>query len=100
MPAAKIQQRCRNGLTCRLLYGTRISLFVSMASMAIGLGVGTLAGMLAGFYGGMVDVLLMRLRFDQPMDCSVADRPGLPRRRQGQQQSRREQGQGSGGLPP
>ncbi len=45
----------------RLIYGARVSLIVGICSVAIALPVGTAAGLLAGFRGGRVDALLMRL---------------------------------------
>ena len=44
-----------------LMYGTRISLAVGLASVALSVGVGVALGLLAGFLGGWVDALLMRL---------------------------------------
>jgi peptide/nickel transport system permease protein len=44
----------------RLLHGARISLFAGLLATALSLGVGWLLGMLAGFYGRWVDVVLMR----------------------------------------
>lgn len=48
-------------LLTRLLYGGRISLIIGVLSMLISVTLGTLVGGLAGFYGGTVDNLLMRL---------------------------------------
>lgn len=45
----------------QLVYGTRASLLVGVASAAIGLAIGMAVGALAGFFGGWVDTLLMRL---------------------------------------
>jgi|FLYN01.1.fsa_nt_gi peptide/nickel transport system permease protein len=45
----------------RIIHGARISLQVSLLSVAIGLVVGTLVGLVAGFYDGIVDTLMMRL---------------------------------------
>ncbi len=45
----------------RLLRGGRVSLTVGVTSMAISLSLGTLVGAIAGFYGGWVDMLLMRV---------------------------------------
>ena len=45
----------------RMLYGARISLFVAAVAVAFGLVMGTLSGVVAGYYGGMVDEVLMRL---------------------------------------
>jgi peptide/nickel transport system permease protein len=45
----------------RLLYGARVSLAVSIVGITLTGSVGSLIGLLAGFLGGWVDVLLMRL---------------------------------------
>jgi len=45
----------------RMLYGARISLFVATVAVAFGLIAGTATGIVAGYYGGMVDEILMRL---------------------------------------
>lgn len=45
----------------RLIYGGRISLRVGVLSVAISLLPGLLMGLLAGYYGRMLDTLLMRL---------------------------------------
>jgi peptide/nickel transport system permease protein len=45
----------------RLIYGARITLLVSLASIALTAFLGTLIGLLAGFVGGAVDVVVMRL---------------------------------------
>jgi peptide/nickel transport system permease protein len=45
----------------RLLYGARNSLFVATAAMLIGSGLGLLTGLVAGFFGGRVDALIMRV---------------------------------------
>ncbi len=44
----------------RILYGARISLSISLLSVAIGVGLGTLVGGVAGYVGGVVETLLMR----------------------------------------
>jgi peptide/nickel transport system permease protein len=51
----------------RLLYGARISLVIGVASTAIALVVGSLIGILAGWYGGKFDVVVM-----QAMDILLA----------------------------
>ncbi|HEX5499298.1 MAG TPA: ABC transporter permease [Thermomicrobiales bacterium] len=48
-------------LLSRLLYAGRISLLVGFAAMAVTVLVGTVIGLTAGFYGGSVDAILMRL---------------------------------------
>ena len=45
----------------QLVYGTRASLLVGVASAAIGLAIGMVVGSAAGYFGGRVDTLLMRL---------------------------------------
>ena len=45
----------------RLIYGSRISLLVGIVSVGIAIVVGSLIGLAAGFYGGWVDAILMRL---------------------------------------
>jgi peptide/nickel transport system permease protein len=45
----------------RLLYGGRVSLVVGAASMALTLAFAILVGALAGFYGGWIDNVLMRI---------------------------------------
>lgn len=44
----------------RVLYGARYSLVIGMGSVAIGLIVGVTLGAIAGFYGGVVDQIIMR----------------------------------------
>lgn len=45
----------------RVLYGARVSLSAGIFSVALALGIGGLVGLVAGYYGGRVDNLLMRL---------------------------------------
>jgi len=45
----------------RTLYGARISLLVGFATVAISLVIGLVIGSLAGYFGGWIDLLLMRL---------------------------------------
>ena len=45
----------------RLLYGGRVSLWVGIAAALGSALIGTLVGLLAGFHGGRIDALLMRL---------------------------------------
>ena len=44
----------------RLVYGARISLLVGIVAVGIATAIGTVLGALAGFYGGVVDVIIMR----------------------------------------
>lgn len=47
-------------LFTRILYGTRVSLAVGVVAVAISLVAGVLIGLLAGYYGGWIDIVLMR----------------------------------------
>jgi len=44
----------------RILYGTRVSLMVGLASMAFAATLGVTTGLVAGYYGGWIDTVLMR----------------------------------------
>jgi peptide/nickel transport system permease protein len=44
----------------RLVYGGRVSLSVGVVAVAILISVGTLMGALSGYYGGRIDILIMR----------------------------------------
>lgn len=48
-------------LFLRILYGARISLFVGVSVVAIGMICGTVFGLIAGYAGGWVDSVFMRL---------------------------------------
>ncbi len=45
----------------RIIYGTRVSLAAGAVSVGVALSLGVLIGLLAGFYGGWVDDVLMRM---------------------------------------
>ena len=45
----------------RVLYGGRISLLIGVAATAVSLLIGTVVGAIAGYFGGFVDNLLMRV---------------------------------------
>lgn len=45
----------------RLLYGARVSLLVGVAAIAVGGTLGTVAGLVSGYYGGWIDDVIMRL---------------------------------------
>lgn len=47
-------------LFSRILWGTQISLFVGVATVALALFFGVLLGVLAGYYGGWIDMIIMR----------------------------------------
>jgi peptide/nickel transport system permease protein len=44
----------------RLIAGSRTSLAVASVAILVGVGAGTLLGLVSGYYGGVVDVVLMR----------------------------------------
>tara|TARA_Y100001933_G_C18940609_1_gene539356 strand:+ start:111 stop:1007 length:897 start_codon:yes stop_codon:yes gene_type:complete len=45
----------------RVVYGTRISLFVGIISVSIALSIGGFLGAIAGYYGGRIDNVIMRV---------------------------------------
>ncbi len=45
----------------RVVYGTRISLFVGIISVSIALSIGGFLGAVAGYYGGRIDNVIMRI---------------------------------------
>ena len=45
----------------RILFGGKISLSVGLAAMVVAIILGTTVGAIAGFYGGWIDQLLMRI---------------------------------------
>lgn len=55
----------------RLLYGSRVSLGIALSSVVIGVLVGAVLGLIAAYYGGIIDSVIMRL-----MDVMLA-LPGI-----------------------
>lgn len=47
-------------ILARTIYGGQISLLIGLSSITIAVTIGTSVGVLSGFYGGMVDAVLMR----------------------------------------
>lgn len=45
----------------RVIVGTRISLLLVIVTLAVAVSIGTLAGLMSGFFGGVVDEAIMRL---------------------------------------
>jgi len=45
----------------RLIYGSRISLTVGLVVVSIAAAIGSILGLLSGYYGGGIDILVMRL---------------------------------------
>lgn len=48
-------------LLARVVYGGQISLFVGITAVIVQMAVGTIIGLLAGYLGGLVDSILMRI---------------------------------------
>lgn len=48
-------------IASRVLYGTRVSLYVGLLAVGIGLILGTIIGVVAGYFGKQIDNVLMRL---------------------------------------
>lgn len=48
-------------MMARIVFGSRISLVVGLVTIAIGLSFGAVIGAVAGYYGGKIDNLLMRI---------------------------------------
>ena len=44
----------------RLLYGARVSLWVGFVAVTISIAIGVVLGLLAGYFGGLVDEIIMR----------------------------------------
>jgi peptide/nickel transport system permease protein len=47
-------------LLSRIIYGSRASLMVGVVAVALGAGIGIATGLAAGYFGGVVDTLIMR----------------------------------------
>jgi peptide/nickel transport system permease protein len=48
-------------LLTRMIYGARVSLVVAMLALVVGGGIGAALGIIAGYYGGRLDALVMRV---------------------------------------
>lgn len=48
-------------ILARVLYGSRVSLLVGITVVAIGMSIGTVLGLMAGFFGGWIDSVISRL---------------------------------------
>jgi peptide/nickel transport system permease protein len=55
------QDELGRDILSRIIYGARISLTAGLAAVAIATGVGTLVGVVSGYFGGWSDSLLMRV---------------------------------------
>ena len=45
----------------RVIFGTRLSLLIGLVSVVIGASAGTVIGLTAGYYGGLLETLIMRI---------------------------------------
>jgi ABC-type dipeptide/oligopeptide/nickel transport system permease subunit len=45
----------------RIVYGTRISLFIGIAAVGFGMAIGVPLGVVSGYYGGWVDMVIQRI---------------------------------------
>jgi peptide/nickel transport system permease protein len=48
-------------LLTRMIYGARVSLLVAVLALLVGGGIGAALGLIAGYYGGRLDALVMRV---------------------------------------
>lgn len=55
------QDQLGRDVLSRIIYGTRISLEVGIAVVAISLTFGTIVGAVSGYYGGKIDQIIMRI---------------------------------------
>ena len=46
----------------RMLVGTRLTLGVALSSVVVGAALGSILGLLAGYYGGIIEMLVMRVQ--------------------------------------
>ena len=56
-----VEPQTGRDILARLLYGARLSLFITLTATVITIVVGTLAGIVAGYRGGWIDTLISRL---------------------------------------
>ncbi|MEZ5715892.1 MAG: ABC transporter permease [Paracoccaceae bacterium] len=47
-------------LLSRILHGTRVSMFIGISTVALALVIGIALGLIAGYFGGWVDLIIMR----------------------------------------
>jgi len=48
-------------ILARILYGARISLFIGVMAVALGLAIGVPLGLISGYFGGWVDIIVQRI---------------------------------------
>lgn len=61
LPFIELSRINRKDLMSALIFGVRISLFVGLMATALALCIGIPLGLIAGFYGGKMDIVLCRL---------------------------------------
>jgi peptide/nickel transport system permease protein len=55
------QDKLGRDILSRVIFGARISIWIGLAAVAVSAGIGVVLGSLAGYLGGVIDELLMRL---------------------------------------
>jgi peptide/nickel transport system permease protein len=53
--------RLGRDIMARVIYGGQISLMIGISAVAISITIGTLVGLVSGYFGGWIDAILMRL---------------------------------------
>ncbi len=55
------QDKLGRDIFSRMIYGSRISIWVGLATVSISLSIGMAVGAISGYYGGLIDELFMRI---------------------------------------
>ena len=55
------QDKLGRDIFSRMIYGSRISIWVGLATVSISLSIGVAVGAISGYYGGLIDELFMRI---------------------------------------
>ncbi len=68
-------------LLSAILYGMRVSIAIGFGAVAVAASIGVILGLLAGYFGGWVDALIMRDRRRHPQPSHDPARPPGQRHR-------------------